>query len=295
MTARPLLYLPILALAAALSSACSVDLEADVVSATGRFDRQMAVDGPVELDVRTGSGSINVRRGGNGQVRVVGEIRANRGFWNSSSAEERVRRIEANPPITQVGNSIRIGDFDDRDMPRNVSISYEIVVPEETSVRSRTGSGSQRIDSVNGRVDTETGSGSIRVGEVTGPVVASTGSGSIAVLGAGGGLSARTGSGSIDAAGIRGSVRAHTGSGGVRIEGTPTNDWTVRTGSGSIGLRLPPDAGFEMDVRTGSGSINTNHPVELRGSLSRRHLQGRVRGGGPRIDASAGSGSIRLE
>ncbi len=295
MTARPLLYLPILALAAALSSACSVDLEADVVSATGRFDRQMAVDGPVELDVRTGSGSINVRRGGNGQVRVVGEIRANRGFWNSSSAEERVRRIEANPPITQVGNSIRIGDFDDRDMPRNVSISYEIVVPEETSVRSRTGSGSQRIDSVNGRVDTETGSGSIRVGEVTGPVVASTGSGSIAVSGAGGGLSARTGSGSIDAAGIRGSVRAHTGSGGVRIEGTPTNDWTVRTGSGSIGLRLPPDAGFEMDVRTGSGSINTNHPVELRGSLSRRHLQGRVRGGGPRIDASAGSGSIRLE
>jgi hypothetical protein len=295
MTARPLLYLPILALAAALSSACSVDLEADVVNATGRFDRQMAVDGPVELDVRTGSGSINVRRGGNGQVRVVGEIRANRGFWNSSSAEERVRRIEANPPITQVGNSIRIGDFDDRDMPRNVSISYEIVVPEETSVRSRTGSGSQRIDSVNGRVDTETGSGSIRVGEVTGPVVASTGSGSIAVLGAGGGLSARTGSGSIDAAGIRGSVRAHTGSGGVRIEGTPTNDWTVRTGSGSIGLRLPPDAGFEMDVRTGSGSINTNHPVELRGSLSRRHLQGRVRGGGPRIDASAGSGSIRLE
>jgi hypothetical protein len=295
MTARPLLYLPILALAAALSSACSVDLEADVVNATGRFDRQMTVDGPVELDVRTGSGSINVRRGGSGQVRVVGEIRANRGFWNSSSAEERVRRIEANPPITQSGNSIRIGDFDDRDMPRNVSISYEIVVPEETSVRSRTGSGSQRIDSVNGRVDTETGSGSIRVGEVTGPVVASTGSGSIAVLGAGGGLSARTGSGSIDAAGIRGSVRAHTGSGGVRIEGTPTNDWTVRTGSGSIGLRLPPDAGFEMDVRTGSGSINTNHPVELRGSLSRRHLQGRVRGGGPRIDASAGSGSIRLE
>jgi hypothetical protein len=289
------LYLPILALAAALSSACSVDLEADVVNATGRFDRQMTVDGPVELDVRTGSGSINVRRGGSGQVRVVGEIRANRGFWNSSSAEERVRRIEANPPITQSGNSIRIGDFDDRDMPRNVSISYEIIVPQETSVRSRTGSGSQRIDSVTGRVDTETGSGSIRVGEVTGPVIASTGSGSIAVLGAGGGLSAKTGSGSIDASGIRGSVRANTGSGGVSIEGTPTSDWTVRTGSGSIGLRLPPDAGFEIDVRTGSGSINTNHPIELRGTLSRRHLQGRVRGGGPRIDASAGSGSIRLE
>ena len=294
MSARPFLAVPIFALAA-LSAGCSIDLEADVVSATGRFDRQLSVSGPVDLDVRTGSGSITVRRGGNGEVRVVGEIRAHRGFWNSSSADERVRRIEANPPVRQNGSFIRIGEFDDRDLPRNVSISYEITVPEETSIRSRTGSGSQRIDSINGRVESETGSGSIRIGEIGGPVLASTGSGSIEVKGADGGLTAKTGSGGIDAAGVIGGVRANTGSGSVNIAGNPTSEWTVRTGSGSIALRLPPNAGFDLDVRTGSGSINTNHPIELRGSLSKRHLQGRVRGGGPRIDASAGSGSIRLE
>jgi hypothetical protein len=295
MTARSMFYLSVLLLAGALGSACSVDLEAGVASAAGRFERELATDGPVAVDVRTGSGSIEIRRGSGNQVRIVGNIRANRGFWNSSSAEERVRRIEANPPISQNGNSIVIGEFEDRDMSRNVSISYEILVPAATSVRSRTGSGSHRIDSLDGRVEAETGSGSIRLGRIGGPVVASTGSGSIEVMGAAGGLTARTGSGSIEASGIVGGVRANTGSGGVNIEGSPTTDWTVRTGSGSIGLRLPDDAGFDLDARTGSGSIDTRHPVELRGSISRRHVQGRVRGGGPRIDASAGSGSIRLE
>jgi DUF4097 and DUF4098 domain-containing protein YvlB len=288
------MYLPLLLLAGGLGSACSVDLEAGVASAGGRFERELTTDGAVDLDVRTGSGSIDIRRGSGNEVRIVGNIRAHRGFWNSSSAEERVRRIEANPPVSQNGNSIRVGEFEERDLSRNVSISYEILVPARTSVRSRTGSGGHRIESLDGRVDAETGSGSIRLGRIGGPVVASTGSGSIEVAGAGG-LTARTGSGSIDATGIVGGVRANTGSGGVNIEGSPTTDWTVRTGSGSIGLRLPNDAGFNLDARTGSGSIDTRHPVELRGSISRRHMQGRVRGGGPRIDASAGSGSIRLE
>ncbi len=295
MTARPLMYLPLLLLAGGLGSACSVDLEAGVASAGGRFERELTTDGAVDLDVRTGSGSIEIRRGGGNEVRIIGNIRAHRGFWNSSSAEERVRRIEANPPVSQNGNSIRVGEFEERDLSRNVSISYEILVPARTSVRSRTGSGGHRIDSLDGRVDAETGSGSIRLGRIGGPVVASTGSGSIEVMGAAGGLTARTGSGSIDATGIVGGVSAKTRRGGVKIERTPTSDWTVRTGSGSIGLRLPNDAGFNLDVRTGSGSIDTTHPVELRGSISRRQMQGRVRGGGPRIDASAGSGSIRLE
>jgi len=151
MTARSTLYLPAVVLAGALSSACSVDLEAGVASASGRFERELMANGPVALDVRTGSGSIDIRRSTGTAVRVVGHIRANRGFWNSTSAEERVRLIEANPPVSQNGNSIVIGEFEDRDSPRNVSISYEITVPAATSVRSRTGSGSHRIESLDGR------------------------------------------------------------------------------------------------------------------------------------------------
>lgn len=294
MTVR-LLWLSMLVVAGAAAAGCSVDLEADIAGATGRFERRLTTgDGPVDLDVTTGSGSIDIRRSDGRDVVVVGTVRANRGFWNSSSAGDRVRRIEANPPISQAGNAIRIGDFDDSSLGRNVSISYEILVPADANVRSRSGSGRQRIDSLTGRVDAETGSGSIRLGRIGGAVAASTGSGSIEVLGAGG-LAARTGSGSIQAEGVVGGVRAQTGSGRVTIAGTPTDDWTVRTGSGGIDLRLPADAAFELDARTGSGGITTSHPLELRGAAARNHLQGRVRGGGHRIEVSAGSGSIRLD
>jgi hypothetical protein len=269
--------------------------DAQVVSATGTFERQLTVTGPVDLDVRTGSGSIDIRRGGGSEVRITGRIRAQRGFWNSLSAEDRVKAVQSNPPVAQNGNSIRIGEFTDPDAGRNVSISYEITVPHETRVQARTGSGSHHIDSIRGPIVAETGSGSIHIGEIATSVGATTGSGSIEVLGAAEGLTARTGSGSITARRARGAVRARTGSGGINIEGDPTNEWEIGTGSGGVNLRLPSSAAFDLDAHSSSGSVQTSHPIEVRGSLSKRRLQGRVRGGGPRLEISTGSGSIRLD
>ena len=315
---------------AALNWSCTVD--ADSFAASGRFERTLDVSGPVTLDVQTGSGSIQIRRGATTQVRVVGHIRAQRGFWNSSSGEDRVREIEAAPPVEQAGNTIEIGQFDRREMDRNVSISYELLVPADTSVRSRTGSGSHDIDALRGPVQAETGSGRIRVGEIARGVSVSTGSGSIEVLGAGEGLEASTGSGSVTArqivghartrsgsgriavafsgagdgdfntgsgtitvTGASGRLRAHAGSGTIAIEGAPASDWSIDTGSGGITVKLPPTAAFNLDAQTGSGSITTSHPVETVGSISKRRIQGRVRGGGPRVEVSASSGSIRLD
>ena len=328
MIGRHLARLFVVALAA-LSWSCSVD--ADSLAATGSFDRTLTVNEPVNLDIQTGSGSIEIRRGGTGQVRIVGRIRAHRGFWNNSSAEDRVRRIEANPPIEQRGGAIEIGQVSPRDLGQNVSISYQLLVPEDARVRSRTGSGSQDIGSLKGPVDVSTGSGHIRVGKIGGAVTASTGSGSIEVLGAAG-LDATTGSGSVTARdvagaakarsgsgeievqyaaagdgdfltgsgsvtvlGASGRLRAHAGSGTIAIEGNPSGDWSVDSGSGSITLRLPPTAAFDLDAETGSGSITTNHPIESPGAISKRHIQGRVRGGGPRVEVSASSGTIRLD
>lgn len=333
MTARTVSALALVTIAALGAAACSIDIvDAQVVNATGTFDRQLQVTGPVDLDVRSGSGSITIQRGPASEVRVIGRIRANRGFWGASNAEERVKAIVASPPVAQNGNAIRIGEFTDPEAGRNVSISYEITVPAETSVRARTGSGSHSIDSIRGPVEAHTGSGSIRVGQIDGAVSVVSGSGSIEVMGAGAGLKAQTGSGSVRAQGLTGAVearsgsgqinvafagagegdlstgsgrievlgatgrlRAHAGSGSIRIEGNPSGPWNVDSGSGSITLRLPQNAAFELNARTGSGSIDTNHPIELRGSVSRRQLEGRVRGGGPRLDVSASSGSIRLD
>src|SRR5947209_20410898 len=82
---------------AALLAACTLDAQA--AGATGSFDRTLQVSGAVELSVQTGSGSIQIQPGDDRSVHVIGRIRARGNMWSGVSAEEQIRRLEANPPI----------------------------------------------------------------------------------------------------------------------------------------------------------------------------------------------------
>src|SRR5207245_10494126 len=116
------------------------------ITAEGSFERTLKVSGPVNLDVTTGSGHINVRAGEPGTMRVLGTIRAGTGWHiDRAEAEAKVRRLEANPPIEQNGNVARIGRLEDEDLRRNVALSYELVGPGEPRVRSAPRSGGQPI------------------------------------------------------------------------------------------------------------------------------------------------------
>jgi len=94
---------------------------------------------------------------------------------------------------------------------------------------------------------------------------------------------------------VNGPARARSGSGSIALQGNVTRPWSIETGSGGVTLALPPTAAFDLEAETGSGSISTRHPVETRGSASKRHVQGRVRGGGPVVHVSTGSGSIEVD
>jgi hypothetical protein len=300
--------------------------------AEGAFERTLAVTGPVDLEVVTGAGSLLVRAGDSGSVRVSGTIRARVGWGESlAEAEGRVRAIESSPPIVQEGNRIAIGRLEREDLGHSVSISYEVVVPRETRLRSRTGSGSQRIEALRGPVEASTGSGSmtfldiggevrassgsggIEARAIAGSFSASTGSGAIRATGLGGRIRAsagsgsvfvesagpgevevETGSGSVEVRGARGELRIRTGSGSIRAEGRPAGPWILHTSSGEIGVRLPEDTSFTLQARTSSGRIETRHPIAVQGRVGRQEVAGDVRGGGPLVDLSTGSGSIRI-
>jgi hypothetical protein len=302
-------------------------------SAEGSFERTLKVMGPVDLQVSTGAGSISVHTGDANTVRVVGKIRASSGARISEKeAQEKVKRIEASPPIEQDGNTIRIGHINDEDLRRNVSISYELVVPRETHLRSETGSGSQAIDGIHGPLEANTGSGSLKISNIGAEVHASTGSGGIELDGAQGNVRAstgsghiralrvaggfnghtgsggieleqtaagnseiETGSGSVEARGVRGSLRVQSGSGGIHAEGVPANEWRLHTGSGSVTVRLPQDAAFDIRAHSSSGSIRFNHPITVQGSLNPRSIEGKVRGGGFLLDVSTSSGSVEID
>jgi DUF4097 and DUF4098 domain-containing protein YvlB len=282
-----------------------------LAAVTGHFDRTLQVSGHVQLDVKTGSGNIRVRKGEAGSVRVYGTIRAGESFFGGGDPSAKVRRLEQNPPIEQTGNIIRIGHISDYDLRQNVSISYEIVVPAETQVAAEAGSGEIDAEGVKGPAKLHTGSGNLTAANIGSTLDAHTGSGDMNLTNISGDLVAHagsgqikgeslagadleTGSGDIRVAGVKGRVRAHTGSGDVNIEGNATSDWFVETGSGSVTLRLPSNAGFDFSAQTGSGSINTEQPLTISGTQSRHELRGKVRGGGPRVEVHTGSGDVRL-
>jgi DUF4097 and DUF4098 domain-containing protein YvlB len=297
-------------------------------AAEGTFHQALKVTGPVTLDIATGSGNVNVRTGDNDTVDVTGHIRVTEWLGNG---QEKVQRLEKNPPIQQSGNTIHIGHIQDSDLRRNVSISYDVIVPAQTDLKSHSGSGDQQVEGVHGPVEVDsgsgglklrsigdtvhaqTGSGSIEIDHVKGNVRAHTGSGSIRATDIGGGFEANsgsghivleqvapgavhveTGSGGIELRGIRGSLDARAGSGGIRAEGEPTGGWMVHSGSGSIHLRLPSDAAFDLNAHTSSGSIQLEHPVTVQGTLGQKEIRGKVRGGGVPLEVETGSGNIEI-
>jgi hypothetical protein len=303
---------------------------------TGHFERSLQVNGTVELEVTSGSGNINVHQGGAGSVAITAKIHANSGtswLFGSGNIEERIHKIEQNPPIVQTGNIIRIGRFEDRDLARNISIDYDVTVPAQTKLTSHTGSGNQtisglqlpmtaktgsgnvtvehrgaetrvssgsgdlKINSIKGILYADTGSGNIHADDIAGDVFANTGSGNVEVRqSAGGSVKAQTGSGNIKLRGVKGGLRADAGSGDIHAEGEPTSDWRLGAGSGNITLRVPSQASFNIDARTSSGTLKlNNHQVTTQGTLARNHIQGKVGNGGVLLDIHTGSGDIELE
>jgi DUF4097 and DUF4098 domain-containing protein YvlB len=296
----------------------------------GQFDRTLQVSGPLELQVETGSGSIEIHRGSSNQVHIIGRIVATE--WFGGDAQEKVKRLENNPPIQQSGNDIRIGHIDDPELKHNISISYDVTVPASTELRASSGSGGQTISDITGPVEAGTGSGDLKCFRIGGGLRVHTGSGSIAIDGVNGSVYARSGSGSINAVrvsggfdgetgsghlkleqsapgsvhaetgsgglelrNVKGSLQAEAGSGDIEVEGEATGSWMVRTGSGSVDLRLPQNASFDLDAHTGSGSIDLSHPVTVEGSIGRKEVRGKVGGGGVPVEVQTGSGSIRIE
>lgn len=298
---------------------------------TGHFERTLKVNGAVDLNIVSGSGDINVHAGASDSVIISAKIHANNSWLFGGSAEDRIHRIEQNPPIEQQGNIIHIGQSQDRDLFRNISIDYDVTVPAQTRLSSQTGSGDQTINGLQLPLTARTGSGNItvdalgadahitsgsgdlKIGTVKGSLTATAGSGNIRAQGVAGEIHATTGSGdvemhqvaagnvrvgtgsgSIKLYGIKGGLHAQAGSGDILAEGQPTTDWQLGAGSGNITLKMSAQASFNIDARTSSGTLKVSPSVQG-GTVSHNRVQGKVGNGGPLLDLHTGSGDIDVE
>jgi DUF4097 and DUF4098 domain-containing protein YvlB len=274
-----------LARAAVLALAMSA-VTAWARSTQATFERDLAVNGRVELTVATGSGSIHLTQSANGHVHIVGRVRAN---WGANDAD--VQEIANHPPVEQTGNIVRVGQ---NQHLHNISIDYEIEAPANAFLTAQSGSGNVDDEGVGADARLGTGSGGIHATGLQGAPSLNTGSGNIyAELTGDGDARAQTGSGSIELHGVHGALRAGTGSGNIKVEGRPVGPWKLTTGSGGVEV-WTADAAFTLDAHTGSGSIHSDREMLTQGTEEHRHLAGKVGGGGPLLWIETGSGSIKI-
>ncbi|MBZ5525611.1 MAG: DUF4097 domain-containing protein [Acidobacteriia bacterium] len=297
---------------------------------TGTFERTLKVTGQVSLDLRSGTGNVKVHAGPGDSVHVSATIRAG-DSWFGMSAREKVTKLQSNPPVVQAGNLITIGKIEDSALRNDVSIDYDVTVPAQTQLTSRTGTGAQTISGLNlamkvssgtgevaidhagAGVHVSTGTGNVHLTTIKGVVEASTGTGQIQATGVGGDLKIHTGtgtitvedssSGTIEAStgtgtvrlrGVKGALKIHTGSGEISVEGEPRANWELAAGNGGIGLKLPSAASFNLDARSQHGTVTVNRKT-VEGSVARNRVQGKVGSGGPLVDAQTGSGHIQVD
>jgi hypothetical protein len=279
------------AVAAALASGC--DIEAESRSAEGSFDRTVKVTGPVDLDIVSRSGRIDVRVGDGDAVRSSAGFTPTGRFRAGRLHTRRTGQILASsPPIEQSGSAVSVGDIRDPVLGSNVSISYEVTVPPDTRLRTTSRSGDQKIESIRGPVVASSRSGSIQIGQVAGNVEIETRSGHVDVRlpSDGASLDIETRSGAIDSdvpiRMDRGRARRHVsatiGRGDRRVD--------VHTRSGSVRIRYGLLLVYRRDRRdrfrefaaipgltTPSGRARSTKAVETR-MVERNHRDHR----GPR-------------
>jgi len=297
-------------------------------AASGSFDRNYTVTGPIRLEITNASGDVDITGSVDGKVHVHGDVRASgMGF---DDPQKRLDETLANPPIEQKGDTIRIGK-ELSSLRRHLSISYTIQVPHDTEVSTSVAAGAQTVRGVRGPVNVQAASGAIRVEKIDRDATLKTASGSISandvgddvrVSSASGSVSvsntrgdvrvsalagtiqvthpgsrveADTASGGVDIQGASNDVKAHAASGRVSVQGNPGSNsyWELKTVSGSVLLKVPASANFHLSAQAVSGEIRTDIPIMIE-EQAKRVLRARMGSGGARVDVQTVSGEIRV-
>ena len=125
----------------------------------------------------------------------------------------------------------------------------------------------------------------------------STVNGGIELSGLKGRIAAEATNGGVKAHDVSGAIDASTTNGGVEVELAQVAESGVKLGctNGGIELKLPSAAKATISARITNGGINTDGVnIETVGEVSRRRLEGRMNGGGPKIDLEGTNGGIRI-
>lgn len=266
------------------------------------------VSGNVELKVQTSGGSIKLEGTNEPEVRIEMYVRRRGKIIPAGEADLDRYKID----ISQSGNKVKaIVDRDSNNWFRddNLSISFVVHSPVQTTSSLKTSGGSLSIQnvmgeqelrtsggsisatSVDGSLDLRTSGGSIRIEDVVGNVNARTSGGTISAASIKGALDLNTSGGSISMDKVDGSVDARTSGGSINAHiNNPSDYINLKTSGGSIRINVP-DGGYDLDLDANKVHIEL---VNFSGRAERDEIEGTINGGGVKISARTSGGSIRF-
>ena len=259
---KAVFVLPVLIVASAAATGCDLAMVHYTEKETAEWRKTYELKPGGRLEISNINGKIDVEPSTGNTVEIVAEKTARAG--STEAAKEALGRIEiketASPTDVRLETQVQrqAGGLLGR---ASQEVHYIVKVPALLEVRLSTVNGGIELTGLKGRITAEATNGGIKAHEV---------------------------SGSIDAT---------TTNGGVEVELAQVAESGVKLGctNGGIELRLPSDARATISARVTNGGINTDGvKIETVGESTRRRLDGRMNGGGPRIDLEGTNGGIRI-
>jgi DUF4097 and DUF4098 domain-containing protein YvlB len=247
-----------------------------------RTDQTYQVGFEPSLTIDNFAGSINVRAGERGEIRVIATKEG-----TSSRDLERIM-IE----IEQRDGGLVIKTRKSQPLS-NASVQFEITAPPDTNLDIHTGAGSADVRGFRSGLELDSGAGSLTVYDVAGNIDARSGAGSISMRGVSGKVYAHSGAGSIEVSDASGQMHLDTGTGSITYRGELWDNCRFESGAGGIELTLSTDLDMEVDLSTGAGTIEIGYAVD--GKVGKREVKGTIGSGRDgSIYAHTGTGGIDL-
>ena len=214
-----------------------------------RLERTIEVSGAPRLEIDNFAGSVTVRAGGEGEIRVSATKR--------SSSRSRLDQVQID--IQQQGNRVVIRTRKPNNM-NNVSVDLQITAPSATELALNLGAGTVDLRGLHGGIEVDSGAGDITVRDAVGSADLNLGAGQISYEGS-----------------PTGYCRFGTGAGNInlRLPANPDLEVELETGLGNVDVDYAVDG--TVRARQARGTIGDGSQGTIRAntgvgniSLSRR-------------------------
>jgi hypothetical protein len=254
-----LLLLP---LVVGASAGCDIAMAEHKQKETAEWRKSYDLQPGGRVEIANINGKIDVQASSGNTVEILAEKSARAG--SAEAARQALERIDIQETATAAGVRVETtlqrntgGGFFSR---ASQEVRYVVKVPAGADVRFSTVNGGIELTGLTGRINAETTNGGIKAHGVSGSIDASTTNGGVEV------------------------ELVQVAGGGVKLECT----------NGGIVLRLPSDSRATVSARVVNGGIDASGLQFETTGTSRRHFEGRLNGGGPRIDIEGVNGGIRI-